>query len=80
MTNFIDGSINSSKKILVETEFTHMVSSQKEIVNVENQMFTWKNIKWLGKDNAYGDMFQCWDGDPDNFAILFGIKGDEFNK
>lgn len=40
----------------------------------------YENVLHIGYDSMYGDVFKCWDKNINNFAIFFGIAGDEFKK
>lgn len=76
MTKFID---KTEKTITRETVFEKILSSDFEIEETKDLPSCYEFVEFLGHDKYYGDVFKCFDKDPNNFALFFGVKGDEFN-
>lgn len=80
MEKFIDKISNKVGK----TNFAKIIAGSKTLLEVSEAEVTTDNfdyIEFLGYDKIYGDVFKAWrDNEKDSFCILFGKKGDEFNK
>lgn len=78
MTKFL--TIDSVKSGGKRTVFTKALGSRFEIGDALTSPEDYDNILFIGHDKMYGDVFKAWDDtDPENFELLFGTKGDEFN-
>jgi len=75
-TKFITG---FSQKVNEETVFKKFLCSNGNLADSDTEPNNWLNVMWLGfYSDTLGDMFKCWDDDPNCFTIYFGKKGDEF--
>ena len=78
MTNYT--TLESAKKVKKETVFTKIINSNISIEKATTIKPTdFLNILHIGADRCYGDVFMAWDDDKENFTLLFGEKGDEFD-
>lgn len=76
-TNYL--TLDKITKTEKKTVFNKIVTGNLEIAVVEYATpDSYLNILYLGHDNDYGDVFKCWDHDENDFAIIFGEKGNEF--
>lgn len=78
-TNFLTLE-RKKKKEKKETIFTHFINSHREIKRTSYIATDFENVMLIGRDKVYGDIFKCWDNDPNEFLIFFGTAGDEFDK
>ena len=81
-TKYIDLSGNTTRKPKKETVITKVIGGDFRILDNTklDYLNLWNNIAFLGHDKNYGDVFKLWDNDqPEDFAIAFGVKGDEFD-
>ena len=67
------------KKVIKKTKFEEILISRIDIQVTDTNPIDWGNVKHIGYDQKYGDVFKCWDDDEDGFTLYFGEKGDEFN-
>ena len=77
MTKFID---KTEKTITRKTVFEKILSSDFEIEETIDLPSCYEFVEFLGHDKYYGDVFKCFDKDPNNFALFFGVKGSEFDE
>lgn len=78
MTKF--STMNQKELTGKKTVFREIVSTDA-IKETTTQPKEYDNVKFLWKDEEYGDVFVAWDnGYEENRAIFFGEKGDEFNQ
>ena len=77
-TKFI--TLEPKSKIVKETVFTHFISGSKTVYDSIRTVNSFENVLHIGYDVDYGDVFKCWENDPNYFTIYFGTKGDEFNQ
>lgn len=59
------------------TVFTHVLEGNKKVSESEVGPNNYSNILHIGFDYQYGDVFKCWNDNPNDFTITFGVKGDE---
>ena len=78
MTKFIDKT--TAKKVIKKTVFKELLNSSKKIEPVTWRPDDYETVEFIGHDESYGDVFKCFDKDPNNFALLFGVKGSEFDE
>ena len=64
-----------------KTVFNLMVGSDMEIIDAPLQPDRMEEVLFLGNDESYGDVFLAYIDakDKSEFAIYFGVKGNEFN-
>ena len=67
------------KKVIKKTKFEKVLIIRDDITIAESSPQIWGNVKHIGYDEKYGDVFMCWDDDDEGFTLYFGEKGDEFN-
>jgi len=80
MTNFINGlEPKQEEKEVKKTVFEKFLTSRFIVKLSEYTPNDWKNVKLIGRDEYYGDVFIAWDNNPNDFGIYFGTAGDEFN-
>jgi len=78
MTKFMKLPNNNNKEEIKKTVFTKFLTHELNIENSTLQPENFNNIIHVGKDRDYGDVFKVWNnGNPRDFVIFFGIKGDE---
>ena len=70
------------KKVIKKTKFEKVLLGSMVVTETAGVTpCQWNNVKHIGYDVNYGDVFKCWDGDiEEGFRIYFGEKGDEFNQ
>ena len=80
MTNFINGlEPKQEEKEVKKTVFKKFLTSYFIVRKPSIKPKSWGNVKLIGRDNMYGDVFIAWEDDPNDFGIYFGTAGDEFN-
>ena len=72
--------LEQKSKIVAGTVFTHFISGRKTVCDSIRTVNGFENVLHIGYDKQYGDVFKCWDQNPNEFIIYFGTKGDEFNQ
>lgn len=76
-TKFINSFIQKEDE---KTVFDKCLYSDGSLKDADTKPNDWLNVMWLGfYSDTLGDMFKCWDDDPNCFTIYFGKKGNEFN-
>lgn len=81
MTNFIKmPPIGDGKKEPKKTVFNQSVRDNFTVAPAIDQPNEYKNVMFIRHDVDYGDVFIAWDDNPNDFTILFGEAGDEFNQ
>ena len=79
MTKFID----RTKEVPVpqkETRFDWALDRDLSRNKAGMQPSHFDYVEFVGHDVYYGDVFKAWDdGEENNFTLIFGEKGDEFN-
>ena len=78
MTKF--STLDNKKKGVKKTIFNEYVNGELEIDSCLTKPYNWDNVLHLGYAKDYGDVFKVWDDPNENdFVIIFGEKGDEFD-
>ena len=77
MTKFID---KTEKTITRKTMFEKILLSDFEVEETKDLPSCYEFVEFLGHDKYYGDVFKCFDKDPNNFTLFFGVKGSEFDE
>lgn len=86
MTNFIkmppmgELKTESKKQTVFRIAVDHSYVKGIFIINTTIQPKDFKNVMFLWRDERYGDVFTCWNDDPNDRIISFGEAGDEFNQ
>ena len=76
-TNFL--TLNKIVKTEKKTVFNKIVTYNLKIEDIEiTTPDDYLNVLHLGYDGEYGDVFKCWSEDENDFSIIFGEKGNEF--
>ena len=79
MTKFIDNTKkNNSKKTVFEKVLTFDFT-----VDVAFAIATdYEKVEFIGHDESYGDVFKAYhdENDDNNFTLVFGVKGSEFDE
>ena len=71
---------NESKKTIFKyTVECNSPGSEPRIETTTMKPKEFKEVIYLGRDDAYGDVFLARPESPSVFWIFFGVKGDEFN-
>ena len=76
MTTFVN---KSNSKVANKTIFTHVVDTDREVVETGMKPEAYKVVELIGIDGSYGAVFKAYDNDGDDFILFFGTVGDEFN-
>ena len=76
MTTFVN---KSNREIANKTIFTHVVDTDREVVETGMKPEAYKVVELIGIDGSYGAVFKAYDHDGDDFILFFGTVGDEFN-
>ncbi len=78
MTKF--STLNKVKKGNKKTVFKQIIDDELNIGPYTTEPERWDNVLHIGYNSDYGDVFKVWENDDENdFAIVFGEKGDEFD-
>lgn len=81
MTNFIKmPPIGEGKKEPKKTVFNKSVRDNFTVAQTVDQPYEYENVMFIRHDENYGDVFIAWDDNPNDFTLLFGEAGDEFNQ
>ena len=76
-TNYL--TLDKMVKTEQKTVFKKIVTYDFKIKEIEwTTPQDYDNVLYLGHDGDYGDVFKCWSEDENDFAIIFGEKGNEF--
>ena len=76
MTTFVN---KSNSRIANKTIFTHVVDTDRKVVETGMKPEAYKVVELIGIDGSYGAVFKAYDHDGDDFILFFGTVGDEFN-